>query len=314
MPLTIVIPTYNRHAILRENLPQLLRQMTPDCQLLILDDCSPTPVANELADVLAAHPEASVEVVRHHTNLGMSGNLTRCFERCETEWMWLLSDDDAVQPDAIKTIYRRIAAHPECIYFNFSSALARRETAHVTRGLAEFVECMDYFGNVLFMSVGVYRTPAVRRQVRFGCHYGYSFAPHVAILLAAIGPAETCCYAPEEVVTWNPVREWPLVPFSLGIMTLLELPMDVRAFQALRHRIATDMRLLDMSYLAAQCRHVANSQDNPPLAQHLFDQAYHRLIASEGRLSDRLLYAVHRKLLVFPRLGERLVAASRWLR
>ena len=50
--ITIAIPTYNRNRTLKENLRLLLPQLTDRCRLLIIDNCSDTPVAETLADLL----------------------------------------------------------------------------------------------------------------------------------------------------------------------------------------------------------------------------------------------------------------------
>lgn len=106
MILTVAIPTYDRNAILRKHLALLMPQLTPDCELLIIDNCSPTPVIETIGDLLDSYPEVNARVERNRVNIGAGANLLRCIERCETEWIWVLSDDDLPKPDAIETILK----------------------------------------------------------------------------------------------------------------------------------------------------------------------------------------------------------------
>ena len=51
--LTIAIPTFDRNEILRANLAKLIPQLTPACELVILDNCSTEPVENTLKDIFS---------------------------------------------------------------------------------------------------------------------------------------------------------------------------------------------------------------------------------------------------------------------
>ena len=51
MKLTIAIPTYNRNEILKANLEKLLPQVTDECNVVIFDNCSDTPVKEVIEEV-----------------------------------------------------------------------------------------------------------------------------------------------------------------------------------------------------------------------------------------------------------------------
>ena len=112
MTLTVAIPTFDRNQTLREHLASLLPQLTPDCTLLIIDNCSPTPVIETIRDLLDGYPSLSVRVDRNQTNIGAGANILRCLERCETEWLWVLGDDDRPRPDAVGRIMKDAAERP----------------------------------------------------------------------------------------------------------------------------------------------------------------------------------------------------------
>ena len=99
--LTIAIPTYNRFETVCANIKLLVPQMSPDVCLLVIDNAS-TDGTRDLNDwVRANHPDASIRVIRNVTNVGAGANVTRSFELVDTPWVWTLSDDDPVHPDAV---------------------------------------------------------------------------------------------------------------------------------------------------------------------------------------------------------------------
>jgi hypothetical protein len=310
MNLTVAIPTYNRNETLLEHLSHLLPQLEGRARLLILDNASPQPVAETLAPLLAKYPRADCRIVRHAANVGGNANILRCIELCETEWVWLLGDDDIAKPDAIATIRRHCAEYPNALFINFYSAAepyVRRETV-VAHGLANLVEKIDRFGNVLFLSCGVYRAPALRGQLKIGSHYVYSCAPHVVLVLASAGDDGECVMSADEVVSWGgppPVsQQFPNVSVLLGMGTLLELPMPTRV----RHQLAERMldtirswvpiRALFSQLLIATCRGGDGAE-----ARFIYGQVRRRLYSLDANPLRRLEMLVYGMLLHVPRLS-----------
>ena len=226
MRLTVAIPTYNRNGILRESLEHLLPQLSGECRLLIVDNHSDVPLEESLRDVLSRHPGLDCKIIRNRVNIGGAANILRCFELCETEWMWLLGDDDHPSPDAVSTILGDLDSSPDCCYFNYASPKFSRPSRKTVTGIRQFVHALDSWSNLLYMSVGAYHVPTVRPQLRFGHHFAYSLSPHVAILLASLGEQAVCCFSDKCIIQYAAPAEWAVVNALLGKMTLLDLPMD----------------------------------------------------------------------------------------
>ncbi len=98
--LTIAIPTYNRAARLRAQLARLAPQLGPEVRCCVYDNGS----TDDTPRVTATFVAQGVSVFRNATNLGAEHNLFRCFEECETDWLWVLGDDDPAEPTAVGTI------------------------------------------------------------------------------------------------------------------------------------------------------------------------------------------------------------------
>lgn len=241
--ITIAIPTYNRNHILRQSLVHLLPQLTEECQVLIVDNCSDVPVAETLAEILAGFPSVACRIVRNRVNIGGNANILRCFELSDSDWVWLLGDDDQVFSDAIDTILRHIDQYSSSTVINFyfqELPYVRQET-FATLGIDEFVEKMDWFDNVMFGSCSVFRVDNILGQMRIGLQYAYASAPHVALLLASIGEKGVGCFSRDSVIVGHTVfthaQTGSPVTVALGLFMLLEIPMRPATRRALAHKI-----------------------------------------------------------------------------
>jgi glycosyltransferase involved in cell wall biosynthesis len=306
--LTVAIPTFDRNALLQENVSRLLPQLTPECTLLLLDNCSPTPVAETLGDLLAAYPAVPVRIVRHATNVGGNANVLRCFELCETEWVWVLGDDDRLRPDAVATILRDVASHPEVAFFNYATALCPRERVSETRGAVDFAARMDSFSNVLFLSTSVFRARAIRDRLAFANMYAYSNAPHLVALLAALGEDGRCVLSSDRIVDWEPPpreRQWSMVNAALGFPTLLDAPLGPDVRQLLAAKLAAAEPPLEglVRQLLFMARHDGDGRN----ARYYYAQIRARRFYGPRRFAARLRALAYAPLLVAPGLAGRVV-------
>ncbi|MBM3903230.1 MAG: glycosyltransferase family 2 protein [Verrucomicrobia bacterium] len=240
MPLlTIAIPSFNRNEILRQNLAVLLPQLADDCRLLILDNHCEVPLETTLAPLLRQLKPGQSQIVRHPVNIGGNANILRCFELCETEWLWILGDDDRTAPNAIATVLSAIRLHPTAGLLNFTYCGFQREGAFETRGLNDLVARLDSFGMLNFTSCCVYRVPPLASHLRFGYQYGiYATAPHTATFLASMTPETQVCFRTESIIDAIELAPelWRLYGPMLGIITLLEIPLPPGVRQILHQK------------------------------------------------------------------------------
>ena len=106
MKLTIAIPTYNRNEILKANLEKLLPQVTDECNVVIFDNCSDTPVKEVIEELVNTYPDINISIVRNRYNIGMTANILKCFEQCSDTWLWILGDDDEVVDEHFGRLHR----------------------------------------------------------------------------------------------------------------------------------------------------------------------------------------------------------------
>lgn len=110
-PLSIAIPTYNRCQSVVDLVQQLVPQLQPEDELLVVDDGSQDKTAEALRGL------ATVKLVQNPFNHGMVKTWNRCLASASRDWICLIHDDDRVAPIALETIRRActVAGEPALI-------------------------------------------------------------------------------------------------------------------------------------------------------------------------------------------------------
>jgi glycosyltransferase involved in cell wall biosynthesis len=266
--LTIAIPTYNRNEKLLINLKKILPQITTQ-KIIIVDNCSDIALEESLGKIIKQYKNISIKVYRNKTNIGIAANFLRCFEYCETEWMWLLSDDDTVCDNAVEIIERDTRNYFDYTFLNYLSSMVEsgityaevfpigfpfssenqlkthvnyRKENFSTTGVKELIDGIDSFVNFIFVSSGVYNIRKVLPHLRIGYIYAYSLAPHLATVFASVGKEGKVLFSVDKLVWFEPPSSkdtWARLTFSQVITLLLEVPLDLddKAFEILFHKI-----------------------------------------------------------------------------
>lgn len=122
--LTIAIPTYNRpHKLNR--LLQILKEeiirlnLISSVRISVSDNSenSESTYAFENIDF----GNIDVEYFRQVSNVGFDRNLTTLYNKCTTQYIWFISDDDIPLPDGIRKIVESlINQKPDLLLFSFS--------------------------------------------------------------------------------------------------------------------------------------------------------------------------------------------------
>lgn len=316
MELTIAIPTYNRNSLLLRHLTKLLPQLTGRCRLLILDNCSPTPVEETLREVLAGYPDLNCRIIRNKTNIGANANILRCLELCDTHWIWIIGDDDNPLPQAVETIFKYADENPDCLYFNFGFDGLRTET-FFTRGLEEFAEKLDGSANIPWISSAVCSVPALRDNLKLGYQYAFSMLPHVAVLLMSIGKFGLCCLSKEQIIDVSQLHvlafepdhtQWSKLDLALGSSTLFDLPLSSKVRKQIARKLLTTNygESMKLRVILHQLLLMAIKNKDPQTSYYLYDQIRHRSYYFEDRPNRKLILAIGWLLLRFPRITMRL--------
>jgi glycosyltransferase involved in cell wall biosynthesis len=140
--ITVVMPTYNRGALLRKAVDSVLREDRVPIALAIFDNASTDDTEAVAREIMER--DSRVSYVRRPENFGSIGNFQRALATIDTTYFVPLADDDWLLPDFLKDAHDLLEAHDEA-------------------GAAVFVaEHLDEQGNLL----GTY--PAARDRIGFG--------------------------------------------------------------------------------------------------------------------------------------------------
>lgn len=189
--LTIVIPTYNRPNQIIKQLLSVVSQMRDDIELIVLDNHSDDNIFDLVALIPNLQAKKNVSYYRNASNIGAAANILRCFEYANGQWVWVLGDDDQIASNALEIICNECAKAADCLYINFASTLLElcnieRLKSKITTGADEFIDGMDSFSNLLFLSAGVYKTEIIKKYLRVGYREVESYGCHTAMLIEAI--------------------------------------------------------------------------------------------------------------------------------
>lgn len=92
---TVLMPAYRSEGTIREAVDSVLAQSEPRLELLVVDDASPVPAHDTLADV----DDPRLRIVRHRRNRGSAAARATGLKLVRTPLVSQLDPDDAWEPD-----------------------------------------------------------------------------------------------------------------------------------------------------------------------------------------------------------------------
>jgi abequosyltransferase len=108
--IAICIPTYNRMKCLGELLDSIAAQQTPNLEVIVSDDASPDAtavLANSYKDKISNYT-----FIRQTENVGLDRNFLAVVEAARSDYIWLMGDDDMLEPGAVKRVTDALTAWP----------------------------------------------------------------------------------------------------------------------------------------------------------------------------------------------------------
>ena len=319
--LSIIVPSYDRAGKLLETLRALCPQLVPSVTITVLDNCSPlayeTHCLTMESDLARYVEQGSLRFIRNKYNVGMSANFLKAFEICDAEWMWLISDDDRIYPDAVTSILAEIDAlsdRPEVAFVKFNrltNGRAEVREAGVLATLPELIDTLaisaDRFNSYIFITNGLYRFPHFAGQIETGYRFLHTYVPHLMMLLHYVSLHDG------EGAVFLSVREVAAyVKPEMGYHYGFVAGLGVGAFKNFTFNIS------ETAYEKLECVFAAHNDYKVALDIFYFSRAradmhvvrrlvrnYYLQIRSARSLVDRSLFRCFMLLLYFPGLCER---------
>jgi len=115
--LTIGIPTFNRCSALDRTLGELAYQIEAipgaRIEVLVSDNCSTDNTEIVVRRWIDGCSSLAIRHIKNSSNIGFDANCHNLFLHSSANLVWLLSDDDFLQPNAINKVYRMLESAPE---------------------------------------------------------------------------------------------------------------------------------------------------------------------------------------------------------
>ena len=232
--LTIAIPTFNRNAILFQNLKHLLPQIDKNVNILIIDNCSDIKVEGYLKKKIKIY-QNKIRVIRNPVNIGGDANILRCIELCESDYIWILGDDDFPFPDALKKI-QKFLEYGDPIWVNFYSFnkfLPNRNSEIKTSTLISFLKHFDSINELVFISNNIYKTSCIKEGLVGGFLNLHMRVPHLISMLYGViksKPIGKYYITKDQLflsISNNKDRStsWPLSSMFVNTIAIFQLPI-----------------------------------------------------------------------------------------
>jgi abequosyltransferase len=108
--LAICIPTYNRAELLAELLESIIAQGNADLEVVVSDDASPEDPSAVVESFRSRIPR--LRYIRQPVNIGLDRNFLAVVEAAESDYIWLMGDDDVLEPGSAKRVLDALEAWP----------------------------------------------------------------------------------------------------------------------------------------------------------------------------------------------------------
>jgi len=251
--------------------------------LVIIDNASEPESMSCIVEWLEQIEPSNIRYERNECNVGMSGNFLKCFEANHSPWLWILSDDDFISPNAVQLIEDHIEKYPEATYINFSCDSLAKENNRPCRtmewtatGAYELFEKLDTFAMMTFISCGIFNARKIN-QLHVGYHYSRTYLNFLALVISAIGDDGISVFSPERLIARHePAVGWSRLDYALACGVLLDLPFDESTRKLVRlHLCSTTLRFKTIATILID--QIRDRKVTKKFAAYMIAEIRHRL-------------------------------------
>lgn len=217
--LTIAMPSFNHHDDLRKQLESIIPQLNDLVHFIVLDNCSEPSVISSFSTIFKDNP--SVKVIQHPTNIGLDANIQKCFEICETEWLWVLSNNDHVTKDALSIILDTIVNNKNTVFINWGYP---ENCQHSIKGFYEFCKYADY-GYSFAISFCLYNMTKLNKYLDFYSQTIFTNQPQLLFVLKYLKDHkdETCYFTDINVFHHLTPSGWDKKSYILNTLSIYDI-------------------------------------------------------------------------------------------
>jgi GT2 family glycosyltransferase len=111
MPIvSVIVLSFNRSELLRQNLDSLRQQRYSPLEIIVVDNASPG--SDEIAQVVGE--QAGIRLIRNLSNLGFAGGMNVGLAAARGHYVCLTEDDITLAPDCLARLVDHMRQYPRC--------------------------------------------------------------------------------------------------------------------------------------------------------------------------------------------------------
>ncbi len=105
---SVIIPAYKARNYLKCSLASVIAQIYPNIEVLVIDDCSPEPIDDILAEFTENPFAPTLRLLRHEKNQGLGASRNTGIKEACGEFIAFLDHDDVWKPDHVGNLMRQL--------------------------------------------------------------------------------------------------------------------------------------------------------------------------------------------------------------
>jgi GT2 family glycosyltransferase len=133
---SVIVLSFNRPALLRQNLASLRQQSYSSLEIIVVDNAS--PVSDEIAQMVGE--QAGIRLIRNPLNLGFTGGMNVGLAAARGHYVCLTEDDMTLAPDCRARLVEHMRQKPQCgvasgVMFNLGDNTIRYNRGSLALGV-----------------------------------------------------------------------------------------------------------------------------------------------------------------------------------
>lgn len=221
--LGILIPTWDRPQEVRLRLDEITAQFGAGQRVHV----QVNPGKHGLEDLGLGQLSTGVTGAANDANVGFVANIMYGIAHLSEEWVWILGDDDSLNPDCAAAIAEGIRLSSDStIAINFNQWCRKPIPNYRCTDGVELLEG-SHFGDLLFISTTVWRRSYFIEKIDLFIDLSYSRSSQVALLLEGLGTGKNeVLRFNSPLIDYRQVHRWSRVSFVQRMAMLLALDVS----------------------------------------------------------------------------------------
>lgn len=179
--LTIAIPTWKRPEAVRKRLAELSKQIVAGVELVVYENGG----TEETRDAVAPFLNEQIHYAPSSSNQGMTHNFLRCIQDRDSEWLWMLGDDDSIFPESVSKLLKWLDVDQATKFITtrpFSDPTGHKLAIDNVKGLFDATSLDE----ALFISSTVWRRGALKSKMGVFVDSAYTMSPQLCAMLSIL--------------------------------------------------------------------------------------------------------------------------------